>query len=57
MAQRPDSQVTVDDMAQQANVSRRTPTRHFRAGTGMVPSSGSWRSASSRLGAGWRPHV
>ncbi|MFH0245753.1 GlxA family transcriptional regulator [Streptomyces sp. HK10] len=37
VAQRLDSQVTVDDMAQQANVSRRTLTRHFRASTGMAP--------------------
>lgn len=37
VTQRLDSQVTVDDMAQQANVSRRTLTRHFRASTGMAP--------------------
>ncbi|MFP8885409.1 GlxA family transcriptional regulator [Streptomyces mangrovi] len=37
VTQRLDSQVTVDDMAQQANVSRRTLTRHFHASTGMAP--------------------
>ncbi|OKI00956.1 AraC family transcriptional regulator [Streptomyces sp. CB02923] len=36
-AERMDQQVTVEDMAQQANVSRRTLARHFRAGTGMAP--------------------
>uniref|UniRef100_UPI003F494A56 GlxA family transcriptional regulator n=1 Tax=Streptomyces chartreusis TaxID=1969 RepID=UPI003F494A56 len=37
VTQRLDTPVTVDDMAQQANVSRRTLTRHFRASTGMAP--------------------
>nr|WP_307783807.1 helix-turn-helix domain-containing protein [Streptomyces spinoverrucosus] len=37
VTERLDSQVTVEDMAQQANVSRRTLTRHFRASTGMAP--------------------
>ncbi|MFF2353463.1 GlxA family transcriptional regulator [Kitasatospora sp. NPDC058115] len=36
-AQRLDQQVTVEVMAQQANVSRRTLVRRFRAGTGMAP--------------------
>ncbi|KIQ65381.1 AraC family transcriptional regulator [Kitasatospora griseola] len=36
-AGRLDQQVTVEDMAQQANVSRRTLVRRFRAGTGMAP--------------------
>jgi AraC family transcriptional regulator, transcriptional activator FtrA len=36
-AERLDQQVNVEDMAQQANVSRRTLVRRFRAGTGMAP--------------------
>lgn len=35
--ERLERQLTVEDMAQQASVSRRTLTRHFRSSTGMAP--------------------
>jgi transcriptional regulator GlxA family with amidase domain len=37
VTERLDRQVSVTDMARQANVSRRTLTRHFHASTGMAP--------------------
>lgn len=37
VTKRLDTPMTVEEMAQQANVSRRTLTRHFRASTGMAP--------------------
>lgn len=36
-SERLECQLTVEDMAQQASVSRRTLTRHFRSSTGMAP--------------------